>query len=107
MDADDLPLPEALNVQYYLPDRSSGLQLKVRPIKGALPGDHVLVSLDWHMVLRVPLSEDWVAPIILHVPDSSLGSNGVHQLRYGVMDQVSGNEFLSEPVTIIIGPVST
>lgn len=103
----DFPLPEALNVQYYLPDRSSGLQLKVRPIKDAHHYMDIAVSLDWDVIFNEPVPENWVAPIILDIPEASLHDNGTYQLRYGLYDRDSENEAFSEPVTIIIGPVNT
>ncbi|MEA5669815.1 hypothetical protein VA602_00485 [Pseudomonas sp. MH2] len=106
MKAYDFPLPEALNVQYYLPDRSSGLQLKVRPIKDAFPTSNIAVFLDWRLIFQVPMPADWVAPIILDIPASSLGPDGVYQLQWGLFDPDSEVTFPSDPVTIIIGPVN-
>lgn len=107
MKAYDFPLPEALNVQYYLPDRSSGLQLKVRPTQEASPTLNIGVYLDWHLIFQVPVPVDWVAPIILDIPASSLGPDGVYQLQWGLFDPDSEESILSDPVTIIIGPVNT
>ncbi|WP_444757892.1 hypothetical protein [Pseudomonas sp. A014] len=107
MRKNNLPPPEAGNVQYYLPDRSSGLQLKVNPVSEARVHDDILVYLDQSLIFRVPVPADWVVPLIFNIPDSSLSPDGVYQLQYAVSDRFSEDSYPSDPVTIIIGPMST